>query len=115
MRGVRLGWVLAVVLGVYLGLSFAACDTDNTPDAQDGGEAGPTGTPRSSLGQLEGADCRPGFVIASGKLGESIDPVNKYWNVGGVTIMVAPHQIPGDAQLRRFDGSIVEIIVREVR
>lgn len=98
-----IGQLVGIIAGVLIGIY------------QDGGEPGPTGHLRASIGRTEGADCRPGFVIASGKLGETYDPHAKYWNVGGVTIMIAPNQIPGDAQLRRFDGSIVEIIVREVR
>jgi len=118
VKQVRLGWLLAIAIGTFLGLYAASCGQDNRPEAhQDGGEQGPTGRVRPSLGRVEDTtDNRPGYIIASGRLGETITmDHHKYWNVGGITLMIAPNQMPGDLRLRELDGRVVELIVREVQ
>ena len=32
-KHVRVGWITAVALGVWLGLTFASCEQDNSPEA----------------------------------------------------------------------------------
>lgn len=112
---IRWGWLSAVVLGAWMGLAFTQCGRDNRPEAfQDGGEPGPTGRVLSSLGRVEGTD-RPGFIIATGKLSETHDFHQAVWNVGGVTLLVAPNQLPADLRLRELDGRVIDLIIREAK
>lgn len=91
---VRVGWLIAVVLGVLAGIYIPSCDMDNTPEAaqftvpgvkaiQREEEARRARDAADEAVRLARTECaQPGFVLATGKIVGSLG----FYEIGGLRL-----------------------------